>query len=481
MSREAAIASATHYFDSGAFRSDLARRIGIPSESQSSERAGELKRYLDDEMKPLLEAMGFTCRLLAHAKARGPFLFAERVEGSTLPTVLCYGHGDVIRGMEGSWKGGRSPWQLVEADGCYWGRGTADNKGQHSINIAALGVVLRARGRLGFNVKWLIEMGEETGSPGLRELCADNRDTLAADVLIASDGPRLSAERPTIFLGARGAFPIDLWIDAREGAHHSGNWGGLLSNPAIQLAHALSTIVGPTGQVRIPAFIPESIPQSIRAALADCEVRSEPGEPAIDPAWGEPGLTPAEKVFAWACFEILAMSAGNPDKPVNAIPGRAFARCQIRFVVGVASDEFLPALRRHLDRHGFPMVQIAKGRDDVFHASRLDPDHPWAQWTAASIARTMQQEPAILPSSGGSLPNDVFAEVLGLPTIWVPHSYRGCSQHAPDEHLPLSIAREGLQLMAGVYWDLGEPGTPARVHAADHQRAESLLQAGGVS
>ena len=32
-------------------------------------------------------------------------------------------------------------------------------------------MVLAERGRLGFNAKYLIEMGEETGSPGLRE-CA---------------------------------------------------------------------------------------------------------------------------------------------------------------------------------------------------------------------------------------------------------------------------------------------------------------------
>ena len=83
-------------------------------------------------------------------------------------------------------------------------------------------------------------MGEETGSSGLRELCADNREAFGADVLIASDGPRLAEERPTIYLGCRGAYPIDLWIDAREGGHHSGNWGGLLSNPAVQLVHALS-------------------------------------------------------------------------------------------------------------------------------------------------------------------------------------------------------------------------------------------------
>jgi acetylornithine deacetylase/succinyl-diaminopimelate desuccinylase-like protein len=156
------------------------------------------------------------------------------------------------------------------------------------------------------------------------------------------------------------------------------------------------------------------------------------------------------------------MSAGNPDNPVNAIPPRAWARAQIRFVVGVDPAEFLPALRRHLDRQGFPMVEIAKARDEIFYASRLDPEHPWVQWTVASMTATSGRRPAVQPSAGGSLPNDVFSELLELPTVWVPHSYRGCSQHAPNEHLPTALAREALGLMAGIYWDLGEPGTPGR-------------------
>ena len=60
-----------------------------------------------------------------------------------------------------------------------------------------------------------------------------------------------------------------------------------------------------------------------------------------------------------------------------------------------------------------------------------------------------------MPNFGGSLPNDVFSEGLGLPTIWVPHSYPGCGQHGADEHLPISIVREGLAIMAGIFWDLG--------------------------
>ena len=462
MTRAAAIARATDYFDTGRFKADLARRVAIPTESQNPERKAELARYLDAEIAPALEALGFTCRTLTHPKAKGPFLFAERIEDASLPTVFGYGHGDVIRGLDAGWKAGLSPWTLTEQDGRYYGRGVVDNKGQHTINIAAQAAVLAERGKLGFNAKWLIEMGEETGSPGLREVCAEHRDLLAADVLVGSDGPRLTADRPTISLGTRGAFPIDLWIDAREGGHHSGNWGGLLSSPSIQLVHALATITGPTGQIRIPAWVPERIPDSVRRALADCEPKSGPGDPVIDPAWGEPGLTLAEKVFAWCTFEILAMTAGNPESPVNAVPPRAWARGQIRFVVGTDPDEFLPALRRHLDRHGFPMVQIARGRDDIMNATRLDPEHPWAQFAAASLARSTNRKPAVLPNVGGSLPNDIFSEGLGLPTIWVPHSYPGCSQHAPNEHFPVALAREALAIMAGLYWDIGEGGTPAR-------------------
>ena len=303
-------------------------------------------------------------------------------------------------------------------------------------------------------------MGEETGSPGLRELCGENKALFAADLLIASDGPRLRAERPTIFLGSRGALNFDLGIEARKGGHHSGNWGGLISNPGIQLAHAIASIVSPTGQIRIPEWVPSELPDSVRRALADCEVDGGADGPEIEPWWGEPGLSPAERVFGWCSFEVLAYKTGNPQTPVNAIPPTAWARCQLRFVVGPDPEDFLPALRRHLDRQGFPMVKIELTREEMFHATRIDPDDAWVQWAAASLAETTGKKPAVLPNLGGSLPNDIFTDVLGLRTIWVPHSYPGCSQHAPNEHLPPALLREALAVMTGLYWDMGAGGTP---------------------
>ena len=460
MTREQAIAQAHAHFDSGAFQQTLARRVAMPTESQNPQRADVLAAYLQDEMCPALQAMGFECRTLSHPKAKAPFLFAQRIEGAHLPTTFGYGHGDVIRGLDAEWKPGLAPWTLTERDGLWYGRGMADNKGQHSVNLQALAQVLQARGRLGFNAKLLIEMGEEMGSPGLRELCEEHRELFGADVMFASDGPRLRAERPTVFLGTRGCINFDLSIEARAGGHHSGNWGGLISNPGIQLAHALASICSPVGQIRIKEWVPAHLPASVRTALADCEVDGGRGGPTIEPGWGEPGLSPAERVFGWSSFEVLAFKTGNPDTPVNAIPPRAWARCQLRFVVGVDADDILPPLRRHLDAQGFGMVQIDAARDEVFRATRIDPDDDWVRWAVASITQTSGKKPAVLPNLGGSLPNDIFTEVLGLKAIWVPHSYPGCSQHAPNEHLPPALLREALGIMTGLYWDLGSGTTP---------------------
>jgi acetylornithine deacetylase/succinyl-diaminopimelate desuccinylase-like protein len=462
MSRTAAIARAHSHFDSGQFLVDLRRRVAIPSTSQEPERAEALRRYLDEEMVPTLASLGFDARVLDNPSGP-PLLVAERIEDPALVTVLIYGHGDTVRGLDDLWRAGLSPWELTVEGDRFYGRGTADNKGQHSINIAALAAVIAERGQLGFNAKILIEMSEEMGSAGLNEFCERHKDRLLkADVLIASDGPRIAPNRPTIFLGARGGHPIDLIVDLREGGHHSGNWGGLLANPGIILSHALASITDARGTIQVPEWRP-TLPQSVRRALAGVEVHGGGNGPRVDRDWGEPDLTPAERVFGWNSFEILAFTTGTPEQPVNAIPGRAHAFCQLRYVVGTDPDDVIPALRRHLDRNGFTQVEVRRGQRGVFKASRLDPDDAWAVFAARSIEQTAGRAPAVIPNFGGSLPNDTFADVLGLKTIWVPHSYAGCSQHAPDEHLLAPVARDGLGLMAGLFWDIGEGNVPAHM------------------
>ncbi len=459
MTRTDAVVRARAMLHSGEFLEELDRRVAYQTESQNPEKRDALRAYLTDELEPAFAKMDFATRLIESPAKKGPYLLAEYRENPSAPTVLVYGHGDVVDGMVGEWRDNLDPWHTTQVGNRVYGRGTADNKGQHSINMAALRAVRETRGgKLGFNVKFIVETGEEIGSPDLPEVCEALRDDLKADLLLASDGPRLSAERPTLFLGCRGGIRIHLDVNLREGGHHSGNWGGVLANPATILANAIASLVDSHGRLQLEALKPPPLSNRIRAALADVEVKPMADEPALSENWGEEGLSAAERLYAWNTLEVLAMSSGNIDKPANAIPGRASAILQLRFVVGTKVDNIADVIRAYLHERGLSMVDVQATQR--FAASRTDLDSPWINWAAESIQSTTGKAAAVLPNFGGSLPNDVFTDILKLPTLWVPHSYPGCSQHAPDEHILLSVTEEALGIMAGLFWDLGDLKTP---------------------
>lgn len=460
--REQAIALASQHFTSGAFFEALNRRVGLRTESQNPECAGELRRYLLEEIQPLLAGAGFQTRIVDNPQpGKPPLLLAERIEHPDYLTLLTYGHGDVTSGQDEQWQPGTQPWALSRQEGRLYGRGTADNKGQHSINLAALQAVLQVReGRLGYNVKVIFEMSEEVGSPGLEEACREYAEALRADLFLASDGPRVRHDLPTLFLGSRGVCQFRLSVDTGNGARHSGNWGGIIRNPAVVLGHALGSLVSAEGRV-LPAFLrAPQMPEHVSNLVRDLPVGGESFDPQLDPAWGEAGLTTGQKLFGCNTLEIVGLSAGSTLKPVGAIPARAEAVCQLRFVEGTEWQALVANLRSHLDAAGFADVQLTY--EGGYAATRLDPRHPWVGFVQQSVERSLGEPVSILPNLGGTIPNHCFADVLGLPTVWLPHSYPSCKQHAPDEHLLESVVEQGLKAAAGVFWDLGEHAAALR-------------------
>jgi acetylornithine deacetylase/succinyl-diaminopimelate desuccinylase-like protein len=463
-SRNAALARAAAFFDEGHYKALLARLVAVRSTAQEPGFEAELTRYLAEELVPWVERLGFVARIHPNPEPGfGPILTATRIEDPKTPTVLLYGHGDTVRGLDDQWRPGLLPWTLTEEAGRWYGRGSADNKGQHALNLAALEAVLAERGgRLGFNVKLVLEMAEERGSRGLREFVAAQAQELAADVLIASDGPRVEPEVPTIATGTRGIFQFDLAIRLRPGGVHSGHWGGLTTDPAIRLNHAIGSICDARGKILVRDWLPRNgVPAEVRSVLAGCPVGGGDGAATIDADWGEPGLTPAEKIYGWNSFIVLAMLSGKPDAPVNAVAPDARATCHIRYTVDTDPATFEASLRRHLDEQGFTDIVI-EGAGVRMAASRTPPDHPWVRWAQASMEHSLGKAVQIIPNSSGGLPGDVFVDHLGTPLVWVPHSYNGCKQHGPDEHLLIAPAREGILAFAGLWWDLGEGRTPPR-------------------
>ena len=148
------------------------------------------------------------------------------------------------------------------------------------------------------------------------------------------------------------------------------------------------------------------------------------------------------------------MGCGNPAQPVNAIPPAARATLQLRFVVGTAANRIREHVLARLAELGHADITVSE--PVVMAATRLDPDNAWVRLALASLAKSTGVAPALLPNLGGSLPNDVFADILGLPTVWVPHSYPACSQHAPNEHVLAPLMREGLTMSAALLFEVGE-------------------------
>lgn len=470
--------AAGEFVRSQAFFDLLAARVARRTESQAPGNGAAAHAYLAEEVAPELAALGFATTIHDNPESdEHPLLIAARNEDPDLPTVLLYGHGDVQFAHDSQWSEGLDPWVLTRDGDRLYGRGSADNKGQHTVNSLALKIVLETlggevgngdgdggdgnggsavsdveAGTLGYNVKILMETAEEAGSLGLKAFAAAHTAELDADLFLASDGPRIAAEHPTLFLGSRGALGFTLVVHDRDGDHHSGNWGGKLRNSATVLAAAINALVDGNGVIRIPALRPDDPPASVLEAVAKLPEVVEIGSPEIDPDWGEPGLTSAEKVFAFNVIEVLALDAGNPAQVVNAIPGKAEAHMQLRYVVGTDVDDFEDKVRAHLEGQGIHGVDVVVGH--CMPATRLDPNARVVAAAAASIKQTTGLEAAIEPNLGGTIPNDVFAEVLGLPTVWVPHSYPGCNQHAPDEHALTSILEQGAEIMAGMFWDM---------------------------
>lgn len=479
--RDMAIARARGYLASGEFLETLCRLVAVQSESHPPLKKSELERYCHDVIGPYLKKMGFTIDIFENPMPQhGPFLVARRIENENLPTVLVYGHGDVVRAMPERWREDLDPWVMKVEGNRVYGRGTVDNKGQHLIAIDALRAVIEERGSLGFNATIMIEMGEEAGSPGLAQFLSDKKALLASDVFIALDGPRQNMDVADITLGTRGGLSVDLVVNLREGSHHSGHWGGLLKDPAVVLSHAISTIISRDGRILVEGWRPADVPEAVREASRAVRVKDLPGAPVPDEGWGEPGMGRAERIYAWNSAIVLSMISGQPENPVPAVPGFAKARIQLRHIVDTDANDVAPALRRHLNEHGFPEVAVeVVSERDMFPPSRTEPDDPWVRLVAGSMERTMAEVPNIIPTIGASGPSEYFKQTLGVPVMWLPQSYGGCGQHGPNEHGLIELYRDGLAIMSGVFWDIGTDAGMALAVSGQAARGSVQMAEGG--
>ena len=294
------------------------------------------------------------------------------------------------------------------------------------------------------------------GSPGLKEFCEQHKALLRPT---RSSPPTARALQPPRrpFISARAA---------RSTFTSRSSCAKARTTPAIGAGCSpipASCLRTPSPRSRMPRLHPHfrMAPEYVdalgaRARSPICEISGGDERPTIDRGLGRAGpyaagarLRLVELRSARLHHRQSGATRSTPSPPTRS------ATCQLRYVVGIDPNDIIPALRRHLDREGFPTVKVEPAREAIFHATRLDPESPWVSGPPHRSSGLREKagdpaEPRRLAAERG------FADILGLPTVWIPHSYAACSQHAPNEHLLAPVAREALAIMAGVYWDLGE-------------------------
>ena len=396
----------------------------------------------------LLRQAGLEPRLLE--TSGHPMVYAEWLGAPGQPTVLFYGHYDVQPADPlDLWDS--EPFEPTIRNGRIYARGVADNKAQHFSHIAAIGAWLKATGSLPVNVKILLEGEEEIGSPHLDEAVAANGDLLTADLVYTSDGPVTDDRFPEITFGVRGLLYVELRAKGPNRDLHSGHWGGVAPNPIWTLVRALNTMIDAENQVLIEGFydnVLEPTPGA-RAAMdaLPVDVEEAIGRIGLSEMVPPADLPYADRVMARPTLNLAGFSGGygGPGSK-TIIPSTAVAKIDMRLVPNQTPDEIWDKLEAHLAVHA-PDVEVVR-LDGGMLPSYTPVEHPLAEVVRQAVEQGFGSRPIDVPLAGGSLPDAVWTQTLGLPSFLVSYGDPPQANHSPNESYSLERLWQGMHTSA---------------------------------
>jgi len=384
-------------------------------------------------------------------------VYGERIVDPALPTVLIYGHYDVQPAEREGWN--TDPFEPVVREGRLYGRGSSDNNGQHLAHLWGIRSTLAVQGELPVNVKVLIEGEEEIDSPHLAELVRANRELLTADLAITSDGPVHRSGTPQLVLGTRGQLGVELRARGANQDAHSGSLGGLLPDPAAELVKALASLWQPDGRVAVAGFYEQVLESTTQER--DNLARLPLDLDAHFATYGITELPPPsqlgfyDRLMLQPTMTITGMASGYSGPGMKTIiSASAMARLDMRLVPNQDPDQVFNAVQAHLGRVA-PQVEVV--RIGSGPASRTPIDNPYIPILEDAIEAATGQAPFIVPSLGSTLPNYVFTDILGMPSVLVPYANADQNNHAANENFELSRYLDGMKISAALLQDLA-PG-----------------------
>ncbi|MEP7361650.1 MAG: M20/M25/M40 family metallo-hydrolase [Acidobacteriota bacterium] len=456
--------------DRVAILNEFAELLSLPNVARN---VADMERNAD-KIIAMYAQRGITLRRLD--AAGGPAaLYGEIVVSGARRTILFYAHYDGQPVVPTQWKNGgpfepvlidasgeKLAWPAAEATlGDDWrlqARSASDDKAPIMALLAALDSGVRPKA----NVKFVFDGEEEAGSPHMRGILERNRDLLRADGMIFCDGPVHQTRRQLIAFGARGNTTVNLTVYGPRRELHSGHYGNFAPNPAMMMAHLLASMKDEDGHVRIAGFYDDVVPlnEAEKKALAEVPPVEEDLKREFGIGTTETPGKRLDELLSLPALNIQGFTSGGTGSEArNVVPATAVVSIGIRLVKGMDPRKTSDQVAEHIRKQGYFVVrdrepteeerlanarvcQVRSSRDGT-RAVRVPLDAPFA----ADVVRAVESArgPVVkLPTMGGTLPIDVFEDVLGVPVIVVPIANHDNNQHSHNENIRLKNLWDGI-------------------------------------
>ena len=428
------------------FLSEWFSLLRIPSISAQTEHHDDMQRCARRWAELLHEAGAERVEVMP--TEGNPVVYGERFVTSDAPTVLVYGHYDVMPAEPlAAWTS--APFEPVVRDGAVWGRGADDDKGQTMIQVKAFEYLVR-HDLLRVNVKFIFEGEEEIGSPGLERFLSDHRDLLRADVVLVSDTSMLAPDLPSLTTGLRGLAYWEVEVTGPNRDLHSGHFGGAVANPINVLCDLIARMTDEDGRITVPGFYDdvEELSAEERKMLEEIPFDEERYKASIGvrALKGERGYTTIERNSCRPSFDVCGIWGGYTGEGAKTVlPSKAFAKVSCRLVPHQSHEKISKMFADYLLSIAPDYVSVKvtpmHGGDGYVCPVSL----PAYQAAEAGFAKAFGRRPLAV-RRGGSIPivND-FEHILGVKTILMGFGLESNAIHSPNENFPLDMFRRGIE------------------------------------
>lgn len=438
------------------FTAELMEALRIPSISADPAYAAQVRRNAE-YFRDAAVAAGFTSAQLIETMGH-PSVYAERIVNPALPTVLVYGHHDVqpVDPLD-EWV--TPPFEPEVRDGNLYARGAEDDKGQVWLHLKAAESHVRTRGDLPINLKLIIEGEEECGSTHFEELVSQERDRLAADLLVVSDTSFVGPGIPSLCVGLRGLASVEVRLTGPSHDLHSGAFGGTVANPAEELARMLAGLRDPvTRRVTVPGFYDDVRELTIEERAAFDRVPYEEHRYRAD-AGGVPetvteaGRSVPEARVARPTLEVNGIWGGYSGAGTKTIiPAHAGAKITCRLVPDQDPEDITRKLLAALQSAAPPGVRVETSSNGHGRPVLTSLEHPAVAAASRALARVFGQEPVFSRQGGSIPPVETFARLMQLPAVLLGFGLPDDCIHAPNEKFSLDQYANGIRTIAHL-WD----------------------------